>query len=175
MRSGRTVETFDRTGGFSIYGVRRCLLETTQHILHVAYSPESIKQGGDSFAGSVRIRLLHAAARRRIMQTVEEKPRYCDMKTYGVPINDLDCIGTISAFSASLVWIGLPRQGVWLRKQEIAVYLAPWRYVAYLMGTPHDWMSTPESARRMMESILMAEIKPSKASANLANNIISGL
>ncbi|KAG4217710.1 hypothetical protein PC116_g33810 [Phytophthora cactorum] len=43
------------------------------------------------------------------------------------------------------------------------------------MGTPHDWMSTPESARRMMESLLGADIKPSKASANLANNIIAGL
>lgn len=175
MGSGRTVETLDRTGGFGVDAVRRRLLETTQHILNVTHNLESIKPGGDGFADSVRVRLLHAAVRRRIMHMAEKEPRYYDMKTYGVPINDLDCIGTINTFSATMIWMGLPRQGIWLRKQEIADYLALWRYVAYLMGAPHDWMSTPESARRMMESLLVAEIKPSKASANLANNIISGL
>ncbi|OTB13477.1 hypothetical protein K445DRAFT_336496 [Daldinia sp. EC12] len=175
MGSGRTVETLDRTGDFSVDVVRRRLLETTQHTLNVTRDLESIKPGGDGFVDSVRVRLLHAAVRRRIMQMAEKEPGYYDMKTFGVPINDLDCIGTINAFSTALIWMGLPRQGIWLRSQEITDYLALWRYVAYLMGTPHDWMSTPESARRMMESLLVADIKPSKASANLANNIIAGL
>ncbi|KAI1802563.1 hypothetical protein F4811DRAFT_389108 [Daldinia bambusicola] len=175
MGSGRTVETLDRTGGFGVDVVRRRLLETTQHTLNITRDLESMKPGGDGFVDSVRVRLLHAAVRRRIMHMAENEPEYYDMKTFGVPINDLDCIGTINTFSATLIWMGLPRQGIWLRKQEIADYLALWRYVAYLMGTPHDWMSTPESARRMMESLLVTEIKPSKASANLANNIIAGL
>ncbi|KAI8965042.1 hypothetical protein F5Y11DRAFT_314468 [Daldinia sp. FL1419] len=175
MGSGRTVETLDRTGGFGVDVVRRRLLETSQHTLNITRDLESIQPGGDGFADSVRVRLLHAAVRRRIMQMAEKGPDYYDSKTFGVPISDLDCIGTINAFSATLVWMGLPRQGIWLREREITDYLALWRYVAYLMGTPHDWMSTPESARRMMESVLVSEIKPSKASANLANNIIAGL
>ena len=92
-----------------------------------------------------------------------------------MPINDLDSIGTINMFSATVIWMGLPRQGIYMRPQEILDYLALWRYVAYLMGSPHDWMATPESARTMMESLVISEIRPSKASANLANNIISGL
>lgn len=175
MASGRTVETLDRTGGFRVDVVRRRLLETTQHTLNVTRDLDSIKPGGDGFVDSVRVRLLHAAVRRRIMRMAESKPEYYDLHKFGVPINDLDCIGTINTFSATVIWMGLPRQGIWLREQEIVDYLALWRYVAYLMGTPHDWMSTPESARRMMESLLVAEIKPSKASANLANNIITGL
>ncbi|KAI0385354.1 hypothetical protein F5Y04DRAFT_268786 [Hypomontagnella monticulosa] len=175
MASGRTVQTLDRTGGFGVDVVRRRLLETTQHTLNVTRDLDSIKPGGEGFEDSVRVRLLHAAVRRRIMGMAKSKPKYYKIRKFGVPINDLDCIGTINTFSAALIWMGLPRQGIWLREQEIVDYLALWRYIAYLMGTPHDWMSTPASARRMMESLLVAEIKPSKASANLANNIITGL
>ncbi|OTB03377.1 hypothetical protein M426DRAFT_12528 [Hypoxylon sp. CI-4A] len=175
MGSGRTVETLDRTGGFGVDVVRRRLLETTQHTLNITRDLESIKPGGDGFADSVRVRLLHAAVRRRIVKMAEVEPSYYDVKTSGIPINDLDCIGTINTFSATVIWMGLPRQGIWLREREVADYLALWRYVAYLMGTPHDWMSTTGSARRMLESLLVAEIRPSRASANLANNIIAGL
>ncbi|KAI1322980.1 hypothetical protein F5Y16DRAFT_385063, partial [Xylariaceae sp. FL0255] len=175
MSSGRTVETLDRTGGFDVNVVRRRLLETTQHTLNVHKDLESIQPGGDGFVNSVRVRLLHAAVRRRITAMATKKPEYYNMAAYGVPINDLDCVGTINTFSATPIWMGLPRQGIFLRRQEIEDYLALWRYVAYIMGTPHDWMATPESARRMMESLLVSEIKPSKASAILANNIITGL
>ncbi|KAI0885314.1 uncharacterized protein GGS22DRAFT_179856 [Annulohypoxylon maeteangense] len=175
MGSGRTVETLDRTGGFSAEVVRRRLLETTQHTLNVTRDLESIKPGGDGFADSIRVRMLHATVRRRVMKMAASRPGYYDMQAFGIPINDLDCIGTINAFSATVLWMGLQRQGIYLRRQETADYLALWRYVAYLMGTPHDWLSTPESARRMMESLLVSEIKPTRASANLANNIITGL
>ncbi|CAJ2511621.1 Uu.00g072460.m01.CDS01 [Anthostomella pinea] len=175
MGSGRTVETLDRTGGFGVNVVRRRLLETTQHTLNVHRDLDSIKPGGDGFVNSVRVRLLHTAVRRRILHMAEQRPDYYNVAKYGAPVNDLDCIGTINTFSATVIWLGLPRQGIWLRQQEILDYLALWRYVAYLMGTPHDWMATPDSAKRMMESLLVSEIRPSKASANLANNIITGL
>lgn len=175
MGSGRTVETLNRTGGFGADVVRRRLLETLQHTLHVTQDLESIKPGGDGFVDSVRVRLLHAAVRRRILQIAAVNPSYYNVESLGIPINDLDCVGTINTFSATVIWMGLPRQGIWLRKQEITDYLALWRYVAYLMGAPHEWMSTPASARRMMESLLVAEIQPTAVSATLANNIISGL
>ncbi|RWA06237.1 hypothetical protein EKO27_g8866, partial [Xylaria grammica] len=54
------------------------------------------------------------------------QPRYYDTASYGVPINDLDSMGTISVFSAAPIWLGLPRQGIRLREQEIADYLALW-------------------------------------------------
>ncbi|KAI0873860.1 hypothetical protein GGS24DRAFT_501330 [Hypoxylon argillaceum] len=175
MGSARTIETLDRTGGFDVKVVRRRLLETTQHTLNVHRSLESIQPGGDGFVDSVRVRLLHTAVRRRIMQMASQQPEYYSIDKYGVPINDLDSIGTISTFSATLIWIGLPRQGIYMRPQEILDYLALWRYVAYIMGAPHEWMATPESARSMMESLLVSEIRPSAVSANLANNIIAGL
>ncbi|KAI0203090.1 hypothetical protein F4808DRAFT_418994 [Astrocystis sublimbata] len=175
MGSARTVETLDRTGGFDVKVVRRRLLETMQHILAVHKDLKSIQPGGEGFIDSIRVRLLHASVRRRIMQMASQRPEYYDLAKLGVPINELDSLGTISAFSTAVMWIGLPRQGIYMRKQEEADYLALWRYVAYIMGAPHDWMATPESARGMMESLLVSEICPSAASANLANNIITGL
>ncbi|GAP83758.2 putative tat pathway signal sequence [Rosellinia necatrix] len=175
MGSARTVETLDRTGGFDAKAVRRRLLETTQHTLNVHRDLRSIQPGGDGFVNSVRVRLLHAAVRRRIMQMASQRPAYYDVASHGVPVSDLDCIGTIAVFSAAVVWVGLPRQGIRLRRREVTDYLALWRYVAYLMGVPHDWMATPESARAMMESLMLSEIRPSAASATLANNIITGL
>ncbi|KAI1769637.1 hypothetical protein GGR53DRAFT_473415 [Hypoxylon sp. FL1150] len=175
MGSGRTVETLDRTGGFGVDVVRRRLLETTQHTLNITRDLDSIKPGGNGFKDSIRVRVLHASVRARIMQMASQDRSYYDMATFGIPINDLDCIGTINAFSATVVFLGLPRQGIFPREQEIADYLALWRYVAYLMGTPHAWLATPVSARRMTESLLAAEIRPTAASARLAGNIIAGL
>ncbi|KAI1486776.1 hypothetical protein F5X96DRAFT_681739 [Biscogniauxia mediterranea] len=130
MGSGRTVETLDRTGDFGVTVVRRRLLETAQHILNATRDLESIKPGGDGFVNSVQVRLLHAAVRRCIMQMAELRPEYYDMGRYGVPINDLNSLGTISTFSAAV---------------------------------------------RMMESLLVSEIRPTRTSATLANNIITGL
>ncbi|KAJ2988582.1 hypothetical protein NUW58_g3898 [Xylaria curta] len=146
-----------------------------QHTLNVHRDLKSIQPEGDGFVNSVRVRLLHTAVRRRIMKMASQRPEYYNMAEYGVPINDLDSIGTINLFSTVLIWIGLPRQGIYLRREEIVDYLALWRYVAYVMGVPHNWMATPESAKVMMESVLISETRPSVASANLANNIITGL
>ncbi|KAI8634199.1 hypothetical protein F5Y19DRAFT_203555 [Xylariaceae sp. FL1651] len=175
MGSGRTVETLDRTGGFNVNVVRRRLLETTQHTLNVHRDLKSIQPGGDGFVNSVRVRLLHTAIRRRIMQMASQRPEYYNLAEYGAPVNDLDSLGTINTFSATVIWLGLPRQGIYMRAQEVVDYLALWRYVAYIMGAPHEWMATPESAKRMMESLLVSEIRPTPASANLANNILTGL
>ncbi|KAI1259154.1 hypothetical protein F5Y18DRAFT_443716 [Xylariaceae sp. FL1019] len=174
MGSGRTVETLDRTGSFDAKVVRRRLLETSQHTLNVYKDLPSIQPGGDGFANSVRVRLLHTAVRRRIMAMAAQQPSYYNIAQYGVPINDLDSMGTIMTFCCVPIWMGLPRQGIYLRAQEKLDFLALWRYVAYLMGVPHDWLSTEESAKAMMESLFVSEFKPSKASAVLANNIITG-
>lgn len=88
---------------------------------------DAINPGGKGFTSSVRVRLLHGAVRRRLMQLEREKPGYFDVDKWGVPINDLHCIGTISAYSVAIVYMALPRQGVSLTKQQTADYLALWR------------------------------------------------
>jgi hypothetical protein len=175
MGAARVTEILARTGGFSAKVARHRMYETTQHILQVTNSLESVKPGGAGHASSVRVRLLHAAVRRRIMKLAEERPDYYSVEEFGVPINDLDSIATIGTFSATLIWLGFPRQGIWLREQEIKDYLSLWRLVAHYMGTPTVHFETPERARKLMEALLISEIRPSETSKVLANNIILAL
>jgi hypothetical protein len=168
-------EVLARTGGFSTKVAKHRLYETTQHILQVTKSLDSIKPGGAGHQSSIRVRLLHAAVRRRIMKLAAEKPSYYSVSEFGIPINDLDSIATISTFSSTLIWLGFPRQGIFLREQEIVDYLALWRLVAHYLGTPTDYFETPEQAKCIMESIFISEIKPNETSKILANNIILSL
>ncbi|OAP58007.1 hypothetical protein AYL99_07097 [Fonsecaea erecta] len=172
MGANRVVEVLARTGGFSVKVARHRLFETTQHILECTRSLESIQPGGAGFASSVRVRLLHAAVRRRIMQLSKTRPSYYSVEQYGIPINDLDCIATIGTFSATIIYLSLPRQGIFLRRQEIEDYIALWRLIAHYVGTPTEYFDTPERAKCMMESLLLHEINPSNTSQVLANNII---
>ncbi|TKA49814.1 hypothetical protein B0A49_11805 [Cryomyces minteri] len=129
MGAARVVETLARTGGFCTKVARHRLFETTQHILQCTKSLESLKPGGDGFASSIRVRLLHAAVRQRIMKLAKQKPEYYSVEKWGIPINDLDSIATIGTFSATLIWLSFPRQAISLREQEITDYIALWRYI----------------------------------------------
>ncbi|KAF2130966.1 hypothetical protein P153DRAFT_365590 [Dothidotthia symphoricarpi CBS 119687] len=175
MGAARVVETLARTGGFSTKVARRRLFETTQHILQCTRSLEGIKPGGEGFASSIRVRLLHAAVRQRITKLAHQRPSYYNLEEWGIPVNDLDQIATIGTFSSSLMWISLPRQGIYLLQQEIEDYLALWRYIAYLLGTPDEWFATQTKARAIMESLLYYEVNPSDMSKTMANNIVFAL
>ncbi len=122
MGATRVVEVLSRTGGFSTKVARKRLFETTQHILQCTQSLQSIQPGGDGYASSIRVRLLHAAVRQRIMKLAMQRPDYYNVKKFGIPINDLDCIATIGTFSATLIWLSLPRQGIWMRYGYLLVY-----------------------------------------------------
>lgn len=111
----------------------------------------------------------------KILSLVDQKPEYYDIDKYGTPVNDLDSIGTINTFCSSVVWLGLPRQGIYLSQQEIEDYIALWRLVAYYMGTPTHPFEDTAKARAMMESLLITEIDPTEVGKILAKNIIIGL
>ncbi|KAL6717476.1 hypothetical protein ACLMJK_005391 [Lecanora helva] len=175
MGAARVVETLARTGGFSAKVARHRLFETTQHILQCTQSLASIQPGGAGFQSSIRVRLLHAAVRQRIMRLARERPEYYSVEKYGIPINDLDSIATIGTFSATLIWLSLPRQGIWMTRQEVVDYIALWRYIAYLVGSPTEPFETPEKAKKVMEVLLLYEIHPTETSKILAKNIITSL
>jgi hypothetical protein len=173
MGAWRVVETLARTGGFGIQVTRRRLLETFQHFLDIAEDVDAVKPGGKGFVSSVRVRLLHASVRRRLMKLEKEKPGYFNTELWGVPINDLHQMGTILVYSASLIWLSLPRQGVELTEQQTEDYLALWRWIGFVMGTPVDWMATPSQAKATMESLVLSESGPSRNSQIIANNLLT--
>jgi len=73
----------------------------------------------------------------------------------------------------AIAFVALPRQGIYLSEQQTADYFALWRYVGYLLGTPTDWMASPERAKVLWESIAVSEVAPSPNSRILANNILT--
>ncbi|PQE32992.1 tat pathway signal sequence protein [Rutstroemia sp. NJR-2017a WRK4] len=175
MGAARVTEVLARTGGFSAKVARRRMYETTQHILQVTQSLESIRPGGAGHISSIKVRLLHAAVRNRITNLATANPAYYSIPDHGIPINDLDSIATIGTFSATLIWLALPRQGIFLRAQEITDYLALWRLIAHYLGTPTTYFATPSLAKSTMESLLLTEINPSPTSRILASNILTSL
>lgn len=138
-------------------------------------SLESIRPGGEGHVASLRVRLLHASVRKRILALAKTKPEYYDTANFGVPINDQDTMATISTYAAHLIWLALPAQGIFMTRTETEDYIALWRLVAYYMGTPTDVFKTPETAKAYMDSVLEADLKPSESSKVLAGNIISVL
>ena len=111
MGAARIVEVLSRTGGFQTNVARRRLLETTQFVLQCTESVDALKPEGKAFASCVRVRLLHAAVRKKLLALSQQNPSYYDVEALGIPINDLDSIATITSFSSTLIWIALPRQG----------------------------------------------------------------
>ena len=62
-----------------------------------------------------------------------------------------------------------------MRDGEIVDFIALYRYVAYISGTPTEYFENPKKARAIMESLFWYEIDPSETSKILAGNIISSL
>ncbi|KAK0918621.1 hypothetical protein LTR91_001576 [Friedmanniomyces endolithicus] len=152
MGAARVVETLARTGGFSTKVARSRLFE------YIAVHQEP----GE------------CAARWRWLR-VDDTGAIAACCAWGIPINDLDSMATINTFSATLIWMSLPRQGIFLRQQEITDYMALWRYIGHVIGCPTDEFATPAQSRRLMESLLYYEVHPSETSKILANNIIKSL
>jgi hypothetical protein len=173
--AGRIAEVLARSGGFSPKVARRRLLETTQHVLQVTHSLDSIKPGGNGHASSVRVRFLHSAVRQHITKLAERRSDYWDFESLGVPVNDLDCVLTLCAFSTVVTHLGLPRQGVWLTDQEVADYVALWRLVGYYLGVPTEPFENAEKARAWTETLLISELQPTETGQVLVRNILLSL
>ena len=134
-----------------------------------------MQPGGDGWISTIRVRFLHAAVRRRILKLAKDRPEYYDVKAFGIPINDLDAIGTISVFSGTLIWMSFPRQGIYMRKQETEDYVALWRYIAWVIGCPDEHFASAKKAKAIMESLFENEVQPNEMGALLANNIIKSI
>lgn len=166
------VEVLVRTGGFSTSVLRRRLLETFQLILQVTEKIDSIKPGGEGHTTTIRVRLLHSAVRERIMKLADTHPSYFYVSKFGVPVNTLDSIHSIATFCCNHMWLQLPRMGVYPSQQEIADYIALFRYVGYLLATPDKYFATVEQAKATMESMLLHELQITNTSLVVGYNFV---
>ncbi|KAG9232759.1 hypothetical protein BJ875DRAFT_465899 [Amylocarpus encephaloides] len=168
-------EVFARTGGFAVRNLLSRVIETFTWVVHVTTSLESIQPGGEGHTSTIRVRLLHASVRQRITRLVESRPQYFDIKKHGSPVNDLDSMHAIALFCCMPMWDSLPKMGVYPTKQEITDFIALFRYISYLTGTPTSYWTTPKKAKAVMETMFLHELDPTNTSKILAYNFITWL
>ncbi|KAJ5648449.1 hypothetical protein N7490_004821 [Penicillium lividum] len=167
-----TAEVFIRTGGFNVPVLPKRFLETFQWQIQATQSLQSVQPGGDGHISTIRVRLLHAMVRHRILKIVEQNPEYYDFEKYGTPINLLDCMHAICVFCCNTPFVQLPKIGIKPDPQMLKGYLALYRYIAYVLGTPAEYFATVEQAKATMESIMLSEPGPTASSTVLTENFI---
>lgn len=172
------VEVLVRTGGFSTRMLWGRLLETFQWLLQVTQSIDAVKPGdksrssGEGFKSTIRVRLLHSSVRRRVLQLASRRPEYYDISQFGIPVNTMDSIHSITTFACNPMFLQLPKMGIQPRQDEIEDYLALFRYLAHVIGTPTEYFSTPEQARAVMESCYFHELNMTETSKTVAYNFV---
>ncbi|SPO26586.1 uncharacterized protein UTRI_04175 [Ustilago trichophora] len=103
------------------------------------YAPP--EKGGEGWQSAVRVRLLHANVRRRVLKLarrqsndiLDSNKTVYDLEKNGVPINQEDMLGTLCAFSSAPLAM-LQRIGITPTAQERKDYIALWRHVGFYMG-----------------------------------------
>ncbi|KAK4228332.1 hypothetical protein QBC38DRAFT_475429 [Podospora fimiseda] len=174
LSSPQISTTLSQTNGFSPLTARRRLLQTFTHLLNITSSPDSLfNPKGIGFLSTIRVRLLHASVRRRLLSSLPPESQS------PIPLNDLHSLATTLSFSISLTDLSLPRQGIFLSSQEKTDWLQLWKYISHLLGISHPCLNSPVEARAMLESIVVAQIPLtmpfSSTSRRLANNMIYSL
>jgi hypothetical protein len=152
----------------------RRLNETFSMVIACLLEDDALHVGKKGWLHVLSVRLLHSRVRRRIMSS--NKGGW-DMKTYGVPINQEDMLGTLLSFSINVIEtierIGAP----FLTNYEIEAYLHLWRYIGYIIGVDEENNKclSVHVARGAVESIIMHLLHPDARSRQVANNVINGI
>ena len=113
------------TGMFSGQPTRR-LDETTKMVVGMAF-PGALDPGGRGHQLLVRVRLLHSALRRFLVDSGRFR------HATEVPINQQDLAITLALFGYLNVR-SLARMGVRFSKRELASYHLMWRYAGHVLG-----------------------------------------
>lgn len=131
-----------------------------------------MKPGGEGFKSTNRVRLLHSSVRRQILKLASRRPDYYNEAEYGIPVNTMDSIHSITTFGCNPMFLQLHYMGIQPRPDEIRDYLALFRYINYIIGVNPVYFSTPESAKAIMQSCYAHELKLTETSKVVAYNFV---
>lgn len=120
------------TGAYIGESARKRHMETARFWIDIS-EPGALRRGGRGRATAIRVRVMHAAVRRRVMEH-----REWDLAAWGVPICQSDALFTLIA--GSLVpGLGLRLMGYRTSIAEIEAMMHFWRYIGHLMGVRPRW------------------------------------
>eukprot|EP00984_Skeletonema_dohrnii_P000971 scaffold316_cov122-Skeletonema_dohrnii-CCMP3373.AAC.3 len=163
-------------------------------------SAASLRPGGRGWLASLRVRVLHAKIRQRLLQLKRTSDdghsvQSWDIEKNGIPINQEDMAATLLAFSVNVL-LGIEiLAGKPVPANEQLDYLALWRYIGWLLGidTPEseDVSSNCDTSRKeslppidpcgpsilhayaSLESIILHILHPEPSSCDLVTHLLS--
>ena len=137
----------------------------TLHFVIESFLPGGLRRHADGFRMVTWVRMLHARARRRILQS-------SNWDLDQIPLNQAhSAVGTI-LFSFYVVE-GMRRLGVRFSRREVAGVLLTWRYIGYLLGiNPELVYTSEEEAHRILDVAFSLEFDPDETSKQLCRALI---
>jgi len=123
------------TGAYIGESARRRHMETARFWIDIS-EPGALRPGGRGRATAIRVRVMHAAVRRRVIDH-----REWDVAAWGVPICQSDALLTLIAGSLA-PGFALRSMGYRTSIAEIEAMMHFWRYIGHLMGVRPRWYPT---------------------------------
>jgi hypothetical protein len=138
------------TGAYTGATAKRRFLETASFWIDVS-EPGGLARGAPGYTAAVRVRVMHALIRRRLLAHREWRT-----EEWGVPINQGDAMVTLMVGSF-VPGIAMRALGYLPSAREIEAMMHFWRYVGHLMGVRPSWY--PESAREAAQLAFVIMVK----------------
>lgn len=165
-RFGGPPDLLVKTGLLAGKGALRRMGETV-HWSTAVTEHDGLRRGGEGFALTVHVRLMHALVNHKY-----EINGKWDADQWGLPINQADQGWTLGLFSSVLLR-GLRRLGVRVTPEESHAVMHLWKYVGWLMGVHDDFLRDDEAEQdRLQYHFLLSQGPLSSAGPELANAIV---
>lgn len=143
----------------------RRLFETAQ-MVHDVMLPGSLDAGGAGRLCLLRVRLVHAGVRRKVLGSGRWDA------SWGLPINQEDMLFTLLTLSLSVLQ-GLQKLGVRLRADDREAYHHLWRCAGWILGVDERLLPTSEAeARALYAEVARRHCHPGESSRALARSIL---
>jgi len=159
-------KSFFATGRLTDFGIKR-LRRNIRHLIEITL-PGGLDRQGEGWKLSVRIRLVHAQARRLIAAS----PNW-DAASFGQPLSAATIAFASANFSAMLLRMTM-KAGVRLSREERDSFMRLWRYSAWLMGAPEALLfEGEEDALELCRVALACEPPPDDEAIIMAHCLIN--
>ena len=144
----------------------RRLRQNNRQLMEI-FVPGGLNRYGDGWKLSVRVRFVHARIR-----SLLARAEPWDAEAWGVPLSSAHLGYAICVFSIRLVEQAVS-VGAKFSREEVASFLALWRYVGHLMGIPDSVLYIDEThARHIIKTTLLCEPPPGRHSIEMAQAFV---
>ena len=125
----------------------RRMQETARWML-AATSPGGMRRHATGFAETVRVRIVHAAVRRRLLASGQ-----WNHEAWGLPINNTDVAYGIAGEFSTTPLRAMRDAGIHFRSDERGAVQHLWRYIGHVLGVPEHLLPATEARAKEMIAI----------------------